>query len=59
MCHSPGTLTISFAERDYRACIQNIKGTVQEYVKTLAETGMPQSCGDNTVLKCALVGTQR
>lgn len=53
-------MAISFAERDYRACSQKIKrDCLQEYVKTVAETGMPQSCGDNTVLKYALVGTQR
>lgn len=55
----PGILTISFAERVYRICIQKIKREcLQEYIQTLAETDMPQSYGDNAVLKCVLVGTQ-
>lgn len=52
-------LTISFVEGVYRICIQKIKrDCLQEDIQTLAETDMPQSCGDNAVLKCVLVGTQ-
>lgn len=52
--------TISFAEGVYRFCIQKIKrNCLQEDTQTLSVTDMPQSCGDNAVLKCVLVGTQR
>lgn len=50
-------MTISFVEGVYRICIQKIKrDCLQEDIQTLAETDMPQSCGDNAVLKCVLVG---
>lgn len=57
MC--PGTLDISFAEGVYRFCVQKITmNCLEEDIQTLTESDMPQSCDDNVVLKCVLVGTQ-
>lgn len=48
-----------FCEGVYRFCIQKTKrDCLQEGIQTLAVNDMPQSYGDNAVLKCVPVGTQ-